>query len=78
LLGYYYKTAKYQAINLEASFTWYKVSAQAGEVHAMYITGWNLYKGYGCEADRQKALSWLYKAESSGSVEAKELIYFLE
>lgn len=74
ILGYLYK----ERGEKEAAFRWYLKAAEQGETAAMVITGWNYYKGNGCEEDREKSRAWLEKAAAGGDRSAVELLRLLE
>ena len=77
LLGYYYKTKKYNNLNKELSFSYYLQAAKLGEVDAMLITGWNYYKGKGTSFNMKQAKFWLEKAAIAGDKEAESMLEFI-
>lgn len=77
LLGYYYKTEKFQEINMNKSHNYYLKAAELGDKEAMLIVGWNFYKGIGCKGDLKKAKFWLEKLAILGDETAEEMLEYI-
>ncbi|HHD75323.1 MAG TPA: hypothetical protein ENK95_00700 [Campylobacterales bacterium] len=77
LLGYYYKTQKYNAINMEASHNNYLKAANWGDEEAKMIVAWNFYKGKGCQRNIAKAKELLTQLSIAGNEKAKEVLKFV-
>ena len=77
LLAYYYKTKKYQAINLQKSHQNYLISAQLGDHEAKMLVAWNFYKGLGCDKDVRKSKKMLTELAINGNSKAKEVLKFV-
>jgi len=77
LLGYYYKTKKFNNIDIKLSSSYYLKAAKLGDIDAMLIVGWNYYKGIGFEYNMKKAKLWLEKSAISGDKEAQKLLSFI-
>ena len=77
LLGYYYKTEKYNNINLELSHQNYLKAAQWGDKEAKMIVAWNFYKGRGCSRDVAEAKKLLTELSIAGNAKAKEILKFV-
>lgn len=77
LLGYYYKTKKYQAIDLAKSHDNYLLASQMGDQEAKMLVAWNFYKGRGCAKDTSQAKALLTELAIAGSAKAKEILKFV-
>ncbi len=77
LLGYYFKTQKYNAIDLQRSHQNYLKAAQWGDEEAKMIVAWNFYKGRGCSRDISKAKEMLTQLAIAGNAKAKEVLKFV-
>lgn len=77
LLGYYYKTEKYNAINMQASHNNYLKAANWGDEEAKMIVAWNFYKGRGCERNIAQAKEMLTQLSIAGNKKAKEVLKFV-
>lgn len=77
LLGYYYKTKKYNAINFDKSHDFYLLASKFGDQEAKMLVAWNFYKGKGCSKNIQKAKELLTELAISGSSKAKEILKFV-
>ena len=77
LLGYYYKTEKYNNINMERSHQNYLKAAQWGDNEAKMIVAWNFYKGRGCSKDVAQAKKLLTELSIAGNAKAKEILKFV-
>ena len=77
LLGYYYKTEKYNNINLQLSHQNYLKAAQWGDDEAKMIVAWNFYKGRGCSRDVAEAKKLLTELSIAGNAKAKEILKFV-
>ncbi len=77
LLGYYYKTKKFSAVDYAKSHKYYMVAASLGDSEAKMLVAWNLYKGIGCKQDRKKAKKLLTELAIDGNKEAKEILKFV-
>lgn len=77
LLGYYYKTKKYNAINMQASHNNYLKAANWGDKEAKMIVAWNLYKGRGCSRNISQAKKILTELSIEGNSKAKEVLKFV-
>ena len=77
LLGYYYKTEKYNNINMELSHQNYLKAAQWGDNEAKMIVAWNFYKGRGCSRDVAEAKKLLTELSIAGNAKAKEILKFV-
>jgi len=77
LLGYYYKTEKYNDINMEASHNNYLKAANWGDDEAKMIVAWNFYKGKGCSKDVAQAKKLLTQLAIAGNDKAKEVLKFV-
>jgi TPR repeat protein len=77
LLGYYYKTKKYQAIDMDKSHQNYLLASQLGDQEAKMLVAWNFYKGRGCSRDIAKSKSLLTELAIAGSAKAKEILKFV-
>ena len=77
LLGYYYKTKKYKALNLKKSHENYLFAAQRGSEEAKMLVAWNFYKGLGCAIDKSKSKELLTELAIAGNSKAKEILKFV-
>ncbi|MCK5854154.1 MAG: hypothetical protein KAG56_02955 [Sulfurovaceae bacterium] len=77
LLGYYYKTKKFQVINLTKSHDNYLLASNMGDQEAKMLVAWNFYKGRGCVKNIAKAKTLLTELAISGSSKAKEILKFV-
>ena len=77
LLGYYYKTEKYNNINMERSHQNYLKATQWGDNEAKMIVAWNFYKGRGCSKDVAQAKKLLTELSIAGNAKAKEILKFV-
>lgn len=77
LLGYYYKTEKYNNINMERSHQNYLKAAQWGDNEAKMIVAWNFYKARGCNKDVAQAKKLLTELSIAGNAKAKEILKFV-
>jgi len=77
LLGYYYKTEKFHAIDLKRSHTYYLQAAKWGDNEAAMIVAWQFYKGIGCDRDIEKAKTFLTQLAIKGDDKAKEILKFV-
>jgi len=77
LLGYYYKTKKYDAINMSASHNNYLKAATWGDDEAKMIVAWNFYKGKGCTKDIPQSKEILTQLAITGNAKAKEVLKFI-
>jgi TPR repeat protein len=77
LLGYYYKTSKFNAINMNASHNNYLKAANWGDEEAKMIVAWNFYKGKGCSKDISQAKDMLTQLAIAGNTKAKEVLKFV-
>jgi len=77
LLGYYYKTEKYNDINMNASHNNYLKAANWGDEEAKMIVAWNYYKGKGCSKDVAQAKELLTQLAIAGNDKAKEVLKFV-
>ena len=77
LLGYYYKTEKYNNINLGLSHQNYLKASQWGDDEAKMIVAWNFYKGRGCSRDVAEAKKLLTELSIAGNAKAKEILKFV-
>jgi len=77
LLGYYYKTEKYNDINMNASHNNYLKAANWGDEEAKMIVAWNFYKGKGCEKNIGQAKDMLTQLAIIGNDKAKEILKFV-
>ena len=77
LLGYYYKTAKYNDINMNASHNNYLKAANWGDEEAKMIVAWNFYKARGCTKDIAQAKEMLTQLSIAGNAKAKEVLKFV-
>ncbi|CAA6809851.1 MAG: Unknown protein [uncultured Sulfurovum sp.] len=77
LLGYYYKTEKYNAINMNSSHENYLKAANWGDEEAKMIVAWNFYKGKGCTKDIAQAKEMLTQLSIAGNAKAKEVLKFV-
>jgi len=77
LLGYYYKSKKYKAIDLSKSHKNYLIASQLGDSEAKMLVAWNFYKGRGCSKDIQKAKKLLTELAIAGNSKAKEILKFV-
>ena len=77
LLGYYYKTAKFNNINLIKSHNNYLKAASWGDKEAKMIVAWNLYKAKGCDKDIAQAKEMLTQLAIAGNEKAKEVLKFV-
>ena len=77
LLGYYYKTSKYNAVNMNASHDNYLKAANWGDEEAKMIVAWNFYKGRGCAKDTAQAKDMLTQLAIAGNSKAKEVLKFV-
>ena len=77
LLGYYYKTSKYNAINMNASHDNYLKAATWGDKEAKMIVAWNFYKGKGCIKDVSQSKEMLTQLAIAGNEKAKEVLKFV-
>ena len=77
LLGYYYKTSKYNNVNMNKSHDNYLKSATWGDEEAKMIVAWNFYKGKGCSKDIGQAKEMLTQLAIAGNAKAKEVLKFV-
>ncbi len=77
LLAYYYKTQKYDAIDLNKSHDNYLIASTLGDNEAKMITAWNFYKGLGCPKDIKKSKKLLTELAIAGNAKAKEILKFV-
>ena len=77
LLGYYYKTAKYHAIDPVKSHQNYLYAAQRGDKEAKMLVAWNFYKGIGCKKDIKRSKALLTELAIGGNEKAKEILKFV-
>lgn len=77
LLGYYYKTKKYKALNFKKSHENYLFAAQRGDNEAKMLASWNFYKGIGCIKDKAKSKKLLTELAIAGNSKAKEILKFV-
>lgn len=77
LLGYYYKTEKYNAIDMQASHNNYLKAANWGDEEAKMIVAWNFYKARGCERNIAQAKEMLTQLSIAGNEKAKEVLKFV-
>ena len=77
LLGYYYKTSKFNNINMNASHNNYLKAANWGDEEAKMIVAWNFYKARGCEKDVSQAKDILTQLAIAGNTKAKEVLKFV-
>jgi len=77
LLGYYYKTEKYQYIDMVLSHQNYLKAANWGDEEAKMIVAWNFYKARGCAKDVSKAKEILTQLSINGNEKAKEILKFV-
>lgn len=77
LLGYYYKTKKYKALNFQKSHENYLFASQRGDKDAKMLVAWNFYKGLGCKVDRSKSKELLTELAIAGNSKAKEILKFV-
>ena len=77
LLGYYYKTEKYQNIDMALSHQNYLKAANWGDEEAKMIVAWNFYKARGCAKDVSKAKEILTQLSINGNEKAKEILKFV-
>jgi len=77
LLGYYYKSSKYNDIDLKESHKYYLQASNWGDKEAKMIVAWNFYKGKGCKRDIKKAKDLLTQLAIAGNDKAKEILKFV-
>ena len=77
LLGYYYKSNKYNDINMNASHDNYLKAANWGDKEAKMIVAWNFYKGKGCSKNISQAKELLTELAIAGNNKAKEVLKFV-
>jgi TPR repeat protein len=77
LLGYYYKSSKYNAVNLYASHENYLKAANWGDEEAKMIVAWNFYKGRGCTKNIPQSKEMLTQLAVAGNSKAKEVLKFV-
>lgn len=77
LLGYYYKSEKYNNIDFTASHNNYLKAAKWGDKEAKMIVAWNFYKGKGCPKDIAKSKDMLTQLAIDGNDKAKEVLKFV-
>jgi len=77
LLGYYYKTPKFNNINMKASHKNYLKASNWGDKEAKMIVAWNFYKGRGCTKDISQAKDMLTQLAIAGNAKAKEVLKFV-
>ena len=77
LLGYYYKTEKYQNIDMALSHQNYLKASNWGDEEAKMIVAWNFYKARGCTKDVSKAKEMLTQLSINGNEKAKEVLKFV-
>lgn len=77
LLGYYYKSAKFNNINLMVSHENYLKAATWGDKEAKMIVAWNFYKARGCTKDIKRAKEMLTQLAIAGDAKAKEVLKFV-
>ena len=77
LLGYYYKTKKYHAINHGKSHQNYLYAAKRGDKEAKMLVAWNFYKGLGCKKSIPRSKKLLTELAIGGNDKAKEILKFV-
>jgi len=77
LLGYYYKTKKYHAIDPAKSHQNYLYAANRGDKEAKMLVAWNFYKGIGCKKDIKRSKKLLTELAIGGNDKAKEILKFV-
>jgi len=77
LLGYYYKSKKYHALNPEKSHRNYLFAANRGDKEAKLLVAWNFYKGIGCKRNIKKSTQLLTELAIGGNERAKEILKFV-
>ena len=77
LLGYYYKTSKFNNINMNASHENYLKAAKWGNKEAKMIVAWNFYKVRCCTKDVDQAKDMLTQLAIDGNNKAKEVLKFV-
>ncbi len=77
LLGYYYKTEKYNSIDMLASHNNYLKAANWGDEEAKMIVAWNFYKGKGCDKNIAQSKEMLTQLSIAGNAKAKEVLKFV-
>ena len=77
LLGYYYKSSKYNDINLNKSFYYYKLASNLGDKKAKMILSWYYYKGIGVKKSKDKAIQLLKELAIDGDDNAIEILKFV-
>ncbi len=77
LLGYYYKSEKYNNINMRASHENYLKAANWGDDEAKMIVAWNFYKARGCDKNVVQAKEMLTQLAIAGNAKAKEVLKFV-
>jgi len=77
LLGYYYKTSKFNNINMNLSHKNYFKAATWGDEEAKMIVAWNLYKGKGCSKNITESKNMLTQLAINGNSKAKEVLKFV-
>lgn len=77
LLGYYYRSPRFHAIDLKRSHTYYLKAAQWGDDDAKMIVAWQFYKGIGCKKDIEMSKTFLTQLAIRGNEKAKEILKFV-
>ncbi len=77
LLGYYYKSKKYHALNPRKSHSNYLFAANRGDKEAKMLVAWNFYKGIGCKRNIKKSQQLLTELAIGGNDKAKEILKFV-
>ena len=77
LLGYYYKTPKYHALNPVKSHLNYLFAANRGDREAKMLVAWNFYKGLGCKRSVERSKKLLTELAIGGNDKAKEILKFV-
>jgi TPR repeat protein len=77
LLGYYYKTKKYHALNPKKSHTNYLFAANRGDNEAKMLVAWDFYKGIGCQKNIKRSKELLTQLAIGGNDKAKEILKFV-
>ena len=77
LLGYYFKTSKYDAVDMYASHNNYLKAANWGDEEAKMIVAWNFYKARGCAKNIAQAKEMLTQLSIAGNAKAKEVLKFV-
>lgn len=77
LLGYYYKTKKFKALDPFKSHENYLFAANLGDEEAKMLVAWNFYKGIGCTQSVEKSKDLLTELAIAGNDKAKEILKFV-